>query len=57
MRVMAVQLMAVYVSWLVKSNAAKADTDYYLENGDVSSLEIDRFETLYDLQKDAAAPN
>ena len=31
--------------------------DYYLYNGDVTSLRVEKFKALYDLQKDAAVPN
>ncbi|KAL8857154.1 MAG: hypothetical protein Q9178_006330 [Gyalolechia marmorata] len=40
-----------------ESDGSPARGDYYLENGEVSSLKIDRFKALYDLQKDAAIPN
>ena len=31
--------------------------DYYLYNGDVTSLRVEKFQALYDLQKDVAVPN
>ena len=35
----------------------KVRADYYLYNGDVSSVRVDKFKALYDLQPDAATAN
>ncbi|KAL8639495.1 MAG: hypothetical protein Q9228_003484 [Teloschistes exilis] len=40
-----------------ESDSSPARGDYYLENGDVTTLKLNKFKALYDLQKNAAVPN
>ncbi|KAL8666770.1 MAG: hypothetical protein Q9202_001308 [Teloschistes flavicans] len=40
-----------------ESDSSPARGDFYLENGDVSTLKLNKFKALYDLQKNAAVPN
>ncbi|KAL2046473.1 hypothetical protein ABVK25_011842 [Lepraria finkii] len=40
-----------------ESDSSVSRGDYYLYNGDVSSVRVEKFKSLYDLQKNVAVPN